>query len=136
VPSGGVRRALLIVAVLVQSLSGIGGGLALLADPTGSLLGIPLAWLDESPFPDYFLPGLILFAALGIFPLFVTRALWKRRRWARAGSTAVGMALIAWIAVEVVVVGYQPDPPLQAIYGTLGVIILVLSLAARRGAPH
>jgi hypothetical protein len=128
---GTTLHQLLNGIVLFQGVSGVGGGIGLLVDPTGALLGIPLTWLDGSPFTDYFLPGLILLVALGVFPLLVSWGLWKYRRWAWYGSIAVGITLITWILVEVIVVGYQADPPLQAVYGTLGVIILWLSLARR-----
>lgn len=48
---------LLIVAVLFQGLSGIGGGGALLADPTGGLIGMPVSMLARSPFDDFLLPS-------------------------------------------------------------------------------
>lgn len=40
----------------------------------------------------------------------------------------MGLALIVWIAVEVVIIGYQPQPPHQLIYGSLGVVIIILAL--------
>jgi hypothetical protein len=122
------RQYLLAAAVLFQGLSGIGGGIGLLLDPTGALIGIPFEWLEGSPFRDYRLPGLVLLAALGVFPVVVSRGLWKQQAWARLGSVVVGVALTGWIAVEVLVVGYQPDPPLQAAYGALGVCILGLAV--------
>lgn len=122
------RPYVLAAAVLFQGLSGIGGGICLLVDPTGALIGIPLEWLEGSPFHDYRLPGLVLLAALGVFPVVVSWGLWNRQAWARLGSVVVGVALTGWIAVEVLVVGYQPDPPLQAAYGALGVCILGLAV--------
>lgn len=65
---------------------------------------------------------------LGVFPVIVFRGLWKRQAWARLGGMAVGAALVVWIAVEVLVVGYQSDPPLQAAYGVLGICILGLAV--------
>jgi len=36
--------------------------------------------------------------------------------------------LVIWIAVEILVIGYHPVPPLQLIYGLLGFIIIALLL--------
>jgi hypothetical protein len=119
----------LIAAVLFQGLSAVGGGIALVAAPSGALLGIPLSVLADSPFGSYLLPGLVLLTALGILPLLVCWGLWKRRLWSWYGSLIVGIALIMWIVVQILMIGYGSDPPLQAIYGALGVIILALSLA-------
>jgi hypothetical protein len=39
----------------------------------------------------------------------------------------VGASLGIWILVEISLIGYQPDPPLQAFYGLLSLMILALS---------
>jgi len=109
-------------------LSGIGGGIGLPLDPSGNAMRIPIEWLEGSPFNNYLTPGLILLIVLGIFPLIAVYGLWKRLPWARKVSILIGVALIIWITVEIIIIGYQPDPPLQAIYGPLGVVILILSL--------
>ncbi len=124
-------RHLLAVCVLLQGLSGIAGGVGLTLDPTGKSLQIPIEWLAGSPFSDFLVPGLILGLVLGVFPVVIAVGLWMRKRWAGWGSVLVGLGLIIWILVEVLIIGYQPEPPLQAIYGTLGVVILALSLLVR-----
>jgi len=42
---------------------------------------------------------------------------------------AVGGALIAWMAVEIAIVGYASRPPLQAIHLGLGVVIALVGVA-------
>ncbi|MBA7716268.1 hypothetical protein ES703_125337 [subsurface metagenome] len=41
-------------------LGAVGGGLALVLEPTGSYLGIPLELLKSSPFSTYLVPGIVL----------------------------------------------------------------------------
>ena len=119
---------LLMAALLFQGLSGVVGGIGLVADPSGGSLGFPLSWLDGSPFTDYLIPGLVLLIVLGIVPLLVIYGLWRRAYWGWLGALLVGAALIVWIVVEILVIGYQAQPPLQAIYGVLGVFIVILAL--------
>jgi len=119
---------LLVAALLFQGLSGVAGGIGLILDPSGRSLQLPLNWLEGSPFSDYLIPGWILLLVLGIFPLIVFYGLWRRQYWGWLGALLVGLALIIWIAVEILIIGYQPQPPLQLIYGTLGLIILILAL--------
>lgn len=119
---------LLMGALLFQGISGTIGGIALVTDPSGDTLRIPTSWLAGSPFHDYSVPGLILLLALGLFPLFVPYGILKRARWAWFGSTCVGAALIVWIVTEILIIGYHARPPLQLIYGSLGIAILILSL--------
>ena len=117
-----------MVSVFFQALSGLGGGSFLIADPTGETLNLSLSFLINSPFPDYLIPGIILFTVLGVYPLIVTAGLWKRKYWGWLGSIFLGIALLIWIFVEILIIGYQSEPPLQLIYGILGIVILFLAL--------
>jgi len=119
----------LTATVLLQGISGLVGGYALMADPSGALIGLPLVWLEGTPFSDYFVPGTILLTALGVCPLVIGWGLWRGLSWAWYGSLLVGASLATWILVEILMIGYQPDPPLQAFYGLLSLVILALSSA-------
>ena len=117
----------LTATILLQGISGLVGGCALMADPSGALIGLPLVWLEGTPFSDYFVPGTILLTVLGVCPLVIGWGLWRSRSWAWYGSLLVGASLAIWILVEINLIGYQPDPPLQAFYGLLSLMILALS---------
>lgn len=104
------------------------GGGALVADPSGSLLQMPRSLLEGSPFDDYLIPGLVLFLVLGVFPFIVLYGLWQRLPWAWPAALVVGIALVVWIGVEVLMIGYHAEPPLQLVYGLLGVVLLALVL--------
>ncbi|MDX1568565.1 MAG: hypothetical protein R3223_12235 [Longimicrobiales bacterium] len=119
----------LLGLVLFQGLSGLAGGFGLLADPSGTSMRIPLEWLGGSPFQSYLIPGIVLFAVLGLFPLVVAYGVGRRRAWAWAGSLAVGLTLIGFLAVEVLVVGFHLQPPLQPIYALVAVGIVLLAMA-------
>lgn len=121
----------LIISVFFQALSGLGGGAFLIADPTGETLNLPLSFLKNSPFSDYLIPGIILFTVLGVYPLIVSAGLWKRKYWGWFGSLLLGVALLIWIIVEIIIIGYQSNPPLQLIYGILGVAILLMTSLSR-----
>ena len=122
---------ILIACTLFQAISGLGGGVFLIADPTGETLSLPLCFLGNSPFPDYLVPGIILFTVLGLYPLIVSAGLWKRKYWSWLGSLLLGVALLIWIIVEIIIIGYQSNPPLQLIYGILGVAILLMTSLSR-----
>lgn len=116
----------LICLLVLQGVSGVAGGVGLVMDPTGEALGIPLEWLAGSPFESYRVPGAVLLTVLGIGPLIVALAAWQRRSWAWTGALLVGLGLLVWLGVQVAVVGYRTDPPLQAAYTALAVAILVV----------
>jgi len=41
----------------------------------------------------------------------------------------VGVALLIWVMVEIGIIGYSNEPPLQATYLLLGIAITVVALA-------
>ncbi|MGD8602835.1 MAG: hypothetical protein PVF19_15890, partial [Gemmatimonadota bacterium] len=112
-------------ALTFQGASGVGGGLVLSLDPSGESVGIPLEWLQGSPFPDYMVPGVILLVLLGIGPLVVAYGVWTGQVWSWSASVFVAFSLLTWLGVEIVVIGYHPEPPLQMVYGIVALSILV-----------
>jgi len=118
---------LLIIFVLLQGISGLLGGISLIIDPSGGQIGLPVNWLEGSPFENFLIPGIILLTVLGVFPLITTMGLISGTRKALISSRLIGYALLIWIGVEVIIIGYRPDPPLQLIFGIEGVIILLLA---------
>ncbi|WP_165138053.1 hypothetical protein [Halalkalibaculum roseum] len=119
---------ILTALMLFQGLSGIYGGSALVLDPSGEMLGLPISLLEGTPFESYLIPGVILLLVLGLFPLVVAYGLAWGTSWAWTGAVLVSIALIIWIGVEIVLIGYQSEPPLQLFYGSLGIALLILTL--------
>jgi hypothetical protein len=133
----GPLRRLAKVAMVLEILLGVGavgGGIALMAGPRGEILPLPMSALAGSPFADYFAPGAILFAVLGLGPLGAAVVAWRRRSTAPFLAFATGCALLIWLVVEIAVVGYSNDPPLQAAYLGLGVVLILVGAVWRRQA--
>lgn len=112
--------------LVLQGLGGIGGGGALAIRPNGGLLKMPLSYIEDSPFHDYRVPGVLLLLVLGIFPLVVAIGLLQRRPWSWFGAFAVGCGLIIFELVEYEVIGYNVQQP---IWGSIGALIALVSLA-------
>jgi hypothetical protein len=125
-PLSRVAKSALALEVLL-SIGAIGGGLILMVAPRGEIMPLPLSALAGSPFDTYFMPGLILFGVLGLGPLVAARLAWRRHPLAPTAGFVVGAGLLIWVAVEVAIIGYSNEPPLQAIYGILGVAILLVA---------
>ena len=125
-PLSGVAKGALALE-LVLSIGALAGGLILMIAPRGEILPLPLSALAGSPFDTYFVPGLILFGVLGFGPLVAARLAWRRHPLAPTAAFIVGAGLLIWVAVEVAIIGYSNEPPLQAIYGSLGVAIVLVA---------
>jgi hypothetical protein len=122
---------------VVLSIGALGGGAVLIAAPRGEIMPLPLSALAGSPFETYLAPGLILFTVLGLGPLIAARLAWIRHPLAPIAAFVVGAALLIWVTVEIVIIGYSNEPPLQAIYLALGGVITSVALGwiAQTGAP-
>jgi hypothetical protein len=125
-PLSRVAKAALALEILL-SIGALCGGLVLMIAPRGEIMPLPLSALAGSPFDTYFVPGLILFGVLGLGPLVAARLAWLQHPLAPTAAFVVGVGLLIWVAVEVVIIGYSNEPPLQAIYAILGVAIVLVA---------
>ncbi|OXG07020.1 hypothetical protein BC749_107239 [Flavobacterium araucananum] len=118
----------------------IGGG-ALIISPSGKLLGgLPLSILENSPFADFLIPGIILFFVLGFLPLLIVVALVKRpfipfaehfnffkdMYWAWTYSIYIALVLIIWIQTETFFV--QGVGWLQMFYMLYAIAMIIVAL--------
>jgi hypothetical protein len=114
---------------ILLSIGALGGGAVLILAPRGEIMPLPLSALAGSPFDTYMIPGLILFTVLGIGPLAAAWLITRRHPLAPVAALVVGAALITWVAVEVAIIGYSDEPPLQSIYLILGVLMTIAAVA-------
>jgi hypothetical protein len=115
---------ILLILLVIQGLGGLAGGLSLTLKPDGSIMKMPLAYLDGSPFSDFLIPGLILLLVLGVLPLVAAMGLWMRHTWAWYAAFAVGCGLMIWILVEIMII---PFSWLQPMFGVIGVLIFAVA---------
>ena len=86
--------------------------------------GVPKEWLDGSPFDDYFIPSLVLFAVVGGSFLAAAIAVFAQLRMARAAAFAAGSIVLGWLAVETAIIGYVSWMQPATMIGGLLVLLL------------
>lgn len=133
-------RNILLILLAFLRLGALFGGGVLVISPSSKLLGIPLSMLDNSPFINFLIPGIILFVVLGLVPCIVVIALLRKTEsklaeqlnffsdmhWAWAYRVHAAFALIIWIQVEMIVLyGIHWS---QTFYMFLAVVILFVTL--------
>ena len=95
---------------------------------------VPKEWLRGTPFDDYFVPSLILFAVVGGAFLFAAIAVFARLPVARLAAVGAAIVVLSWIAAQVFMIGYVSW--MQPVTATAGVLVLLLAAAMRRsGVP-
>jgi hypothetical protein len=115
-----VRRALGGLLIF-GALNAFGGGCYGLSGAPG----VPLAWLEGTPFSNYFLPSLILLFVVGGSLLTAGAAVLARARFARLTAAAAGGILLIWITVQLALIGHVSW--MQPATAIAGVVIVVLT---------
>jgi hypothetical protein len=116
---------LAIVAAIVGAGAVLGG-----AQLLGNGYGMPLSWLGHTPLTTWLLPGLALLIGVAVPQLTVLALVTVASKWALFAGYLAGVALVAWIAVQLLVL--QRYFFLQPVIACLGVLQVALARAWQR----
>jgi hypothetical protein len=106
-------------------VTAIAGGFRLASNPSGTL-DIPLEWLSNSPFTNYFIPGMVLLIIIGFGNVLASMVTFLRKRYTGSIAAALGIFLILFMTIEVWFIDLRNF--LQPLYFALGVTELILGL--------
>lgn len=134
---------ILVITLAFLAVGALYGGISLMNDPSGESIKLPITFLEGTVFSNYLIPGVILFLALGFFPLFLLFPLlfkpnwpiinklnvYKSYHWAWTYTLYSAIMLIIWIDVQVLIL--KTGSVIQGTFGLLGVFILILTLSPR-----
>jgi hypothetical protein len=125
---------LFVTQGVIQLFVGIGAavsGLMLIVRPSGGLLQAPVEMLKGTPFPDFLIPGIILFLVNGVGQLVAAGITLRRHPMAALVGGVFGIALMIWVFVQVNMIG--GGHILQYSYFSVGVIQTSLAFLMRDG---
>jgi len=114
-------------------ITAIAGGLRLVSNPNG-LPDFPIEWLINSPFTNYFFPGLVLMIVIGFGYVVSGTVTFLRKGYSGSMAALLGICLILYMTIEVWFVGLRNF--LQPLYFILGVIVLLLGLKIFKSANN
>jgi len=123
----------LVLLVLLVSLGvrGVLGGGQFLLVPSGEIVGLSTRELAGTPFRDYLIPGLVLCSVLGVAPLVVAVGVYRGSRWAWFGSILVALALVVWVVVEGVVIGFGERLQYPNLLQAIGILVVAMLPSVR-----
>jgi hypothetical protein len=133
-----ISMSLLLFVEGFSSFFGFIGGIPLIADPTGALLGFPLGGtkaLSSLPVSihDFLLPGLWLFFVYGVGFAVATYLLWSSRPRAWSVCFILCMVWLGRITFEIIYFGL--NPLIWAWYSPqVGALVLLLWPSVRSSA--
>ena len=97
-------RIAAIVLLLFNGIGAIYGGYLFMAAPDGSLMHMPLSFLDHSPFTSFLIPGIILIVFNGLFSLVTCVSLLLKTKHYPLLIVMQGIILLIWITVQIVMI--------------------------------
>lgn len=135
----------LVALLLFVAVGALGGGGIMLFDRSGAAAGLDVGLLARTPFTSYLGPGILLTFGLGVVPLATAVGVVRRmpsspfaglerrtgRHWSWTASMAFGLALMAWIAVQVMLIDLSWLQPLMFVTGG-AITALALTPSVRR----
>jgi len=116
-----VIRSILGCLLLLLALNAFGGGYYGMSGAKG----IPAEWLINSPFKNYFVPGLVLFACVGGPALAASIMTFRGHAQANKAAAICGAIVISWLIVQVAVIGFVSW--LQPAVAIIAVVIFLLT---------
>lgn len=122
-----------LVAIILLVINGIGavfGGVALIIDPTGNSIKLPIDLLKNSPFSDFFIPGLILFVVLGLGSLISCIVVITKAKGYPFLTIFMGFALAIWISIQILML--REVDAAHYIFGAMGILLIILGILLRK----
>lgn len=119
-------RILAVSLLLTVGASAVAGGGAMVLDPSGKSLGLSVSLLANTPFADYFIPGLLLFLCIGIFGIATGILTLRKHSFASRLTILHGAILAGWIAIQAFLL--QTIDPIQVVVGGIGFTLFCLGL--------
>lgn len=114
----------------IVALGAIPAGLSLIADPTGTGLGLAPEILEGTPFQNYLIPGLFLLLVNGFGNVAGAFYSFKRKKLSAELGLILGILLLGWILIQVYLIGWTNF--LQTIFFIVAIVEIVLSLVILR----
>jgi hypothetical protein len=115
-------RYFLASILLVIAINAFGGGVYGMAGARG----LPLIWLNGSPFRSYFVPSLFLFSIVGISCFLSSTLLFRNSAYSKKSAMSSGILLVSWIVIQVWMIGYVSW--LQPVIFVSGITVIILDL--------
>jgi purine-cytosine permease-like protein len=95
-------RIFSLVLLILLGSSAIGGGWMLISDPSGFSMELPIELLNQTPFDNYLIPGIILLVALGFLSIIVCIFTIRQTTNYTYFLILQGCILFSWLTTELI----------------------------------
>ena len=113
-----------MVLLFFNGISAIFGGLGLMIDPSGEMMQMHPDFLSHSPFPDFIIPGIILFVFNGVFSFIIAILTIMKVKIYPWLVMLEGFILIIWLTAQIIFIKMF-YPPLHIPYYLTGIFLVI-----------
>jgi hypothetical protein len=106
-------------------IGGMAGGLGTILNPEAPL-GASVEMLENSPFSNFLIPGIILFTIIGLGNVISAITILFKSRFQGYISSVFSWALVIWIVVQCIMINSIVF--LHVLFFTIGLVEVVLSM--------
>src|SRR5436190_18766616 len=118
------------VLLLFNAIGAVYGGSSLMMHRDGSGLGMTTELLKNSPFPDFFVPGLILLLVNGLLSSYCVFLTFRHYRFTGKMVMLQGILLAGWILVQIRMINAVDI--LHYVMGGTGLSLIILGIMAQK----
>lgn len=129
-----VPRALRVTLLVVAGFNLASAVAGMIGLTVGGGMGLPLEWLDGTPFASYAWPGVILGVVVGGMQALAVIAQYRRYALSWGLHAAAGLVMMIWIFIEMAMLLVWS--PLHGIYFVTGLLQTVLAVLALGAWPR
>jgi len=112
-----------IILLFLVGLNALAAGYSFMAEPSGKDIGISTDYLKDSPFENYFVPGLVLFCFNGVLSMLTAILAIKQWRYYPQLIVVQGCILLGWIMIQVAMV--KDFNLLHFVCAAIGIVLLM-----------
>jgi hypothetical protein len=121
-----LKRIIAIMLLVFLAFNALIGGWLLIIDPSGDKIQIPIELLQDTPFNNYLIPGILLFVFIGLLSVVGTILSLRRSKDYTSIIILQAVILIAWLSIEILLNPKFFSPHLH--YPLYGIALLLLFL--------
>ena len=120
-------RIIAIVLMMITALNALATGYSFMVDPSGAGLGMSTSFIQNSPFTDFFIPGIILFIFNGLTNIFTSIIAIRKGKDYSLLISLQGLILLGWIIIQLTMV--EIFHPLHLIMGIIGAFLIIIGVS-------
>jgi len=93
-----------ISLLLLTAINAAVAGVLFIIDPSGHKMGMSVAYIKDSPFNSYLIPGIVLLIVNGLLNFIAAYFVFKKKPFASLLVIIQGILLSGWIVIQVIMV--------------------------------